>query len=98
MWKYSDVDVTVYLESWRNTLAGNKSQETKTQWMECRFAQAERVDRQTVKTSGEELKKVNNIKYLVAGVERERRGGMDMQIRQSDCSIDKLAQVMWRVV
>ena len=36
----------------------------KTQWVECRFEQTEKIDRQTVKIAVEELKKVDNFGYI----------------------------------
>ena len=54
--------MTEYLEPWRKVVQEREMRVStpKTQWMECRFEQAERVDRQTVKISEEELEKVNN--------------------------------------
>ena len=46
--------MTEYLELWIKVLEDRGMRVTRpnTQWVECMFEQAERVDRQTVKTSG----------------------------------------------
>ena len=70
--------MTEYLESWRKALEdrGTRVSMSKTQWMESRFEEVDSVDRQTVKISGEESKKVNNFKYM--GTVEEENGGVDM--------------------
>ena len=47
----NEVDMTEYLESWGKALEerGMRVSRPKTQWMESRFEQAEKVDQQTVK-------------------------------------------------
>ena len=50
----NEVDMTEYLESWRNAVEerGMRVGRPATQWMECRFEQEEKVVRQTVKIWG----------------------------------------------
>ena len=77
----NEVDMTEYLESRRKALDERrmKVSRPKAQWMECRIAK--RVDRQTVKIAGEELKKVNNFKSL--GAVMAETGGIEIRHRVS---------------
>ena len=75
-----DVDMTEYLESWREVLEerGMRVSRPKTQFMEFSFEHNAQGNRPHVQILGEEVERVTHFKYLGTSIEEE--GGMETEI------------------